>query len=160
MTSTSAHARRDQAPWYVPLFNPISRLLLRSGASLGPNVLVTAPGRRSGRPRTTPLAIIERDGRRWVWSPWGEVNWVRNLRAAGRATITVNRRSEEVRVHELDPVERLGFFRDVLRPVAKAMRGGVAFVRIVDGVDVREPERAADGRVVFELLEASSSGRG
>ena len=159
MTRTPAHAGRDQAPWYVPLVNPLSRLLLRAGISLGPNVLVTAPGRLSGHPRTSPLAIIEVDGRRWVWSPWGEVNWVRNLRAADRATITVHRRSEDVTVRELDPAERVWFFRDRLLPVAEAMRFGVAFVRIVDGVDVRQPERAADGRVVFELLSADSNGR-
>jgi len=45
-------------------------------------------GRTSGLPRTTPLAVIEVDGRRWVWSPWGEVHWVRNLRAAGRDVVT------------------------------------------------------------------------
>jgi deazaflavin-dependent oxidoreductase (nitroreductase family) len=141
----------------VPLLNPISRRVLRAGVSLGPNVLVTIPGRTSGQPRTTPLAIIDVDGRRWVWSPWGDVNWVRNLRAAGRATITVNRRSEEVAARELDPTERTAWFRDVLLAVARGMRGGVAFVRVVDGVDVRDPERAAEGRVVFELRRPSPS---
>ncbi len=155
MTSTAVHPRRDRAPWYVSLFNPFSRRLLRAGVSLGPNVLVTVPGRTSGQPRTTPLAIIDVDGRRWVWSPWGDVNWVRNLRAAGRATVMANRRSEEVVARELDPTERVAFFRDVLLPVARGMRGGVAFVRIVDGVDVRDPEQAAKGRVVFELRAAA-----
>ena len=66
------------------------------------NGLITIRGRKSGQPRTTPVAIIDVDGRRWIWAPWGEVNWVRNLRAAGRATITVRRRDEEVRATELD----------------------------------------------------------
>lgn len=151
MTATTTNPRPSHAPWYVPLFNPISRRLLRAGVSLGPNALVTAPGRTSGVPRTTPLAIIDAGGRRWVWSPWGEVNWVRNLRAAGRATVTVNRRSEEVEVRELGAAEREAFFRDVLLPVAQRARFGVAFVRMVDGVDIRRPAEAAEGRVVFEL---------
>jgi deazaflavin-dependent oxidoreductase (nitroreductase family) len=155
MTSTTAHARHDRAPRYVSLLNPLSRRLLRAGVSLGPNALVTIQGRTSGLPRTTPLAIIEVEGRRWVWSPWGEVNWVRNLRAAGRATITVNRRSEEVLARELDPTERIAYFRDIALPVASSMRFGVAFVRAIDGVDVRDPERAAAGSVVFELRGAS-----
>ncbi len=44
--------------------------------------LPTVPGRKSGVPRTTPVALGERDGRRWLVSPYGEVDWVRNLRAA------------------------------------------------------------------------------
>ena len=140
-----------RAPRYVPLINPIAKVLLHAGVPLGFNGLITIRGRKSGLPRTTPIAIIDVDGRRWIWSPWGEVQWVRNLRAAGKATITVRGREEEVRAIELDPPERLGFFRDVLLPVARGMRFGVPFIRIVDGVDLGRPSDAAVGRPVFEL---------
>ena len=83
-------------PPLVPFFNVVARPLLAAGVPMGFNGLVTIRGRKSGLPRTTPLAIIEVTGRRWIWSPWGEVQWVRNLRAAGRATITVRRRKQEV----------------------------------------------------------------
>jgi deazaflavin-dependent oxidoreductase (nitroreductase family) len=136
------------------VYNQINRLirpLLAAGMPMGFNGLLTVPGRRTGVPRTTPLAIIDVGGRRWVWSPWGDVQWVRNLRAAGRATITVRKHAEEVTARELSGDERVAFFRDVLGPVARKMRGGVLFVRVVDGVDLTDPEGAADGRVVFEL---------
>ena len=94
-----------RAPRSVSLFNPILKFLLAAGVPLGPNGLITIRGRKSGMPRTTPVAIIQLSGRRWVWAPWGEVNWVRNLRAAGRATITLRRRSEEVRATELDETQ-------------------------------------------------------
>jgi deazaflavin-dependent oxidoreductase (nitroreductase family) len=138
-------------PRYVTLFSPILRSMLGRGLPIGPNALVTILGRTSGQPRTTPLAIIEHDGRRWVWSPWGETQWVRNLRAAGRATISQRGREGEVRARELDAVERIAFFREVLGPVARAMRGGLTFVRLIDQVDLADPVEAADGRVVFEL---------
>jgi deazaflavin-dependent oxidoreductase (nitroreductase family) len=124
---------------------------LAAGVPLGPNGLVTIRGRKSGLPRTTPVAIIEVSGRRWIWAPWGDVHWVRNLRAAGRATITVSRRTEEVRATELDPTQRVGFFRDILGPHARGIPLGVWFVRIADGVDLDHPLEAAEGRVVFEL---------
>jgi hypothetical protein len=76
---------------------------------------------------------------------------VRNLRAAGRATITVRRRTEEVRAIELEPEERIAFFRDTLGPVARRIPFGATFIRLADGVDLRDPVRAADGRAVFEL---------
>ena len=141
-------------PRHVSLLNPVARRLLRAGVPLGPNVLLTIPGRRSGVPRTTPLAIIDQDGRRWVWSPWGDVNWVRNLRAAGRATVEVGGRQQAVVARELAPAERPAFFGEVLTPVARRMRFGMTFVRLVDGVDLRDPVAAAEGHPVFELLPA------
>jgi deazaflavin-dependent oxidoreductase (nitroreductase family) len=135
----------------MPLFNAIARPLLRAGVPLGPNGLLTVRGRKTGQPRTTPVAIIQVGGRRWVWGPWGEVQWVRNLRAAGRATITVRGRTEEVTTTELDPTQRVAFFRDVLGGLARSVPFGVWFIRTVDGVDVNRPEDAAEGRAVFEL---------
>src|ERR1044072_7192484 len=73
-----------RAPWYVPLINPIARRLLAAGVPLGFNGLITIRGRKSGLPRTTPVAVIESSGRRWVWAPWGDVQWVRNLRGGPR----------------------------------------------------------------------------
>jgi hypothetical protein len=76
---------------------------------------------------------------------------VRNLRAAGRATITVRRRQEEVRATELDPTQRVEYFRDVLGPLARSIPFGAWFIRSIDGVDLNDPVEAANGRVVFAL---------
>jgi deazaflavin-dependent oxidoreductase (nitroreductase family) len=143
--------RAAGVPRSVSLFSPVLKFLLTAGVPLGANGLITIPGRTSGLPRTAAVAIIKVGGRRWVWAPWGEVHWVLNLRAAGRATITVRRRREEVIATELDRTERVGFFRDVLAPYARSIPGGVTFIRLVDGVDLNRPEHAADGRRVFEL---------
>jgi deazaflavin-dependent oxidoreductase (nitroreductase family) len=138
-------------PRGINLLNAIAKPLLAAGIPMGPNGLLTVRGRTSGAPRTTPLAVIDVDGRRWIWSPWGEVHWVRNLRAAGRATLEVRRRTEEVTASELSPTERVAFFRDVVGPLARSIRGGVWFIRTFDGVDISDPEKAAEGRAAFEL---------
>jgi deazaflavin-dependent oxidoreductase (nitroreductase family) len=140
-----------RVPRSVSIFSPILKLLLRLRVPLGFNRLVTIRGRKSGLPRTAAIAVLGVSGRRWVWAPWGEVHWVRNLRAAGTATIKMRGRNEEVRAIELDPAERLAFFRDTLGPFARGLPFGVTFIRIVDGVDLNDPVAAADGRVVFEL---------
>lgn len=139
--------------WVFRTFNPFASFLLRLGVPMGFNGLLTVRGRKSGLPRTTPVAIIEHAGRRWIWAPWGDVQWVQNLRAAGRATITVRRREIKVVAKELDDGERVVFFRDVLRPVVQGIPGGIWFIRNVDGVDLHRPEDAAVGRQVFELRE-------
>lgn len=149
------HSRPTQhAPWRVTVFNPITRPLLARGVPLGPNGLITVRGRRSGEARSAAVAVIRVDGRRWIWAPWGEVNWVCNLRAAGRGTLTVNGRAEPVEARELTEPERVAYFRDVLRPYAAKVPFGVSMIRYVDGTDLRDPVTAARGRVVFELSAA------
>ena len=147
-----------RVPRQVSLFSAILKPLIAAGVSLGYNGLITIRGRKSGLPRTTPVAIIQVSDRRWVWAPWGEVHWVQNLRAAGRATITVRRREEEVTASELDPSQRVEFFRDVLGPLARSIPFGMSFIRLVDGVDITDPETAAESRRVFELHDARPIG--
>jgi deazaflavin-dependent oxidoreductase (nitroreductase family) len=159
MSMTERTGSAARVPRRVLVFGAVLKFLLKAGLPLGPNRLITIRGRRSGLPRMTPLAVIAVSGRRYVWAPWGEVHWVRNLRAAGHATITVRGRKEEVRAIELDPIERVGFFRDTLGPLARSIPLGVWFSRIVDGVDLDHPLEAAEGRVVFELHPAEPSAR-
>src|ERR1700716_3829748 len=103
-------------PGVVPLFNPIARRLMRLGVPLGPNALLSVRGRKSGQARTTPVAVVAVGGRRWVQSPFGEVNWVRNLRAAGEGTLILGRRQEPVRAIALSTDEAAAFFGEVLGP--------------------------------------------
>jgi deazaflavin-dependent oxidoreductase (nitroreductase family) len=143
-----------RVPLSVRLFSPILKFLLRARVPLGYNRLVTIRGRKSGLPRTAAIAVLKVGERRWVWAPWGEVNWVRNLRAARRATIAERGRDEEVRASELDSAERIVFFRDVLGPFARRIPFGYWFIRLVDGVDLRDPVKVAKDRRVFELHPA------
>ena len=149
-------AQRLKVPWFMPIFNAVSRPLLAAGLPMAFNGLITVAGRKTGLPRTTPVAVIEVKGRRWVWAPWGEVDWVRNLRAAGKATVTMRRREQQVRATELDPADRERFFRDVLTPLSKRYPGGYWFFRFADGVDLHHPDEIARDRRVFELSPTES----
>jgi F420H(2)-dependent quinone reductase len=58
----------------VPLFRaigPLMRLVLRLGLPAGPNALLTVRGRVTGRPYSTPVAIWEFGGRRFVQASFG-----------------------------------------------------------------------------------------
>jgi deazaflavin-dependent oxidoreductase (nitroreductase family) len=112
-------------PGFVAFFNPLAQRMLGVGIPMGPNALITIRGRKSGLDRTTPVAVVEIDGRRWVIGTFGETNWVRNLRAAGTATITVGRRIEKVRVVELSVEDGGIFFRDLVGPFVQRMPLGL-----------------------------------
>jgi deazaflavin-dependent oxidoreductase (nitroreductase family) len=141
-----------KAPSFVGLFNPIARRVLRAGPLLGPNALITVRGRKSGVPRTTPIALVQIDGKRWVIGTFGETNWVRNLRAAREATLTVGRKRDEVIAHELDFEDRAAFFRDVIGPYVRRIRIGGLLLSVLGARDVlADPRAAAEHRPVFEL---------
>src|SRR5215510_5133468 len=109
----ATQTRSFRLPAWVPYFNPIARFLLSVGVPMGPDVLLTVSGRKSGLPRTTPVTVCENAGRRGLISPFGETDWVRNLRASGRATIWIGRRKEEVTAIELGLADAGAFIRDV-----------------------------------------------
>ena len=97
--------KTNQAPRFVRLANMLTKTLLRAGLPLSgfgyPMYLLTVRGRKSGQPPTTPVVIVEQEGKQYLLSPFGVVNWVRNLRASGVATFTRGRRHEEIRAREL-----------------------------------------------------------
>src|SRR5438445_9886517 len=140
-----------RAPLHVRLFGQVLKFLLEHRVPLGPNRIVLIRGRKSGLLRPTPIAVLRVDGRLFVWAPWGEVNWVRNLRAAPRATIIERNGQGEVKATELDAPQRVEFFRDILAPNARRIPFGFLFVRLMDGVDLNRPVEVAEDRRVFEL---------
>ena len=145
-----------RAPRFVPLFNPVAARLLRLGRFMGPNALLTVRGRKSGEARTTPVAVVEIKGRRWVVGTFGEVNWVRNLRAAREGVITVGSRRETVRATELSPDESARFFSGVLAPYASDGALKRLVLRMLGASDIlTDPSGAAARRPVFELESAA-----
>ena len=148
---------RRRLPRWVPYFNAIAKPLLAIGVPMGPDVLLTVRGRKSGLPRTTPVTICDYGGRRGFISPFGETDWVRNLRATGTGTIRHGRRQEEIRAVELDHAEAVRFVREVICPIAADSRAGDWFVRNVDKIDLDHPEQAVIGKPVFEVYAIAPS---
>jgi len=140
-------------PLFVRVGNAIMTLLLKRGVRVATNTLLTVPGRKSGVPRTTPVTIIEHEGGRYVQSPFGEVDWVRNLRAAGAATLTHGRHTEPVSAIELSPEEAAPVLRHALT-IAPAM------IRSYFGVTADSPleeiVREAPRHPAFRLVGAAA----
>jgi deazaflavin-dependent oxidoreductase (nitroreductase family) len=149
---------KPRIPSLVGFFNPLAQRMLGIGIPMGPNALITVRGRKSGEPRTTPVALIEIDGKRWVSSPFGDVNWVRNLRAAGQATLTIGRHEELVTATELSAQEKVGFFRDLMGPFVRRIPLGLGRLMLGSVLGAKDivddPVGAAERHPVFELHAA------
>jgi deazaflavin-dependent oxidoreductase (nitroreductase family) len=99
-------AKTYRVPSFVRLGNFFTTTLLRAGLKPGNMALLTVRGRKSGLPRTTPVSLLgESDGQRWLIAAFGEVDWVRNLRAAGEASLKRGRRPQHIFVKELSAEE-------------------------------------------------------
>ena len=142
----------SRAPFFVTLLNPIIHRLMGAGVPFGPNALLSVRGRTTGQLRTTPIAVVEIGGRRWVQSPFGEVNWVRNLRAAGEGILTMGRRQEPVRAVALTPEQTAAFFQEILGPYIRRLPLGTVLIGLLGAREIlTDPVGAAKRHPVFEI---------
>lgn len=112
-------AAPHRIPWVVRALSPLVLRLLGAGMPMGQNALLTVRGRTSGAPRTFPITLLETAGHRYVFAAFGDVNWVHNLRAARKATITQGRHKDAVTAVELTPEEAAPIMRAAFAPALK-----------------------------------------
>ncbi len=89
-----------EPPWLVrKVFNP---LVMR----LGMATTLVVPGRKTGELRSTPVNVLEHGDARYLIAPRGTTQWVKNLRAAGKAQLRRKGAVEDVRAEEVAVEER------------------------------------------------------
>jgi len=80
--------------------------LVRIGLIRGHFYVLEVRGRRSGRTISMPVDPLELNGRRYLVSPRGYSNWVRNAHAAGEIALMRGLRREHYRLREVPVIER------------------------------------------------------
>ncbi len=96
-------------------FNRLFSLFTSMGVTPSRMITLEVKGRRSGQVRSNPLNQVEHEGERYLVSPRGESEWVRNVRAAGGEAVIRHGGREKVRLEEIAAEERA--------PVLKAYLG-------------------------------------
>ena len=145
-------------PFYIPLFNHFIRTFLRIGIPMGYVTLLTVQGRKTGKPRRNPVGLFKHDGQRYLFSTFGDVNWVRNLRSAKQATMRQGWRRQSVIPVELSPEEAAVILKKAVAP-AFAGLGGKVFgehMPLKPDAPMGEFVEEAKRHPVFQLRETSS----
>jgi deazaflavin-dependent oxidoreductase (nitroreductase family) len=154
-------AKTYRVTFTVRASNWIVERLMRAGVRIGPSrfpfVLLTVRGRKSGQSRTTPVVAAEYDGKRYLIGTFGSVNWVRNLRAAGEATLTRGRRAEQISVVELTPAEASPFLKQLISDPYSA-RFSRAYFEVTPDAELAAFEREAPHHPVFLVRPVAASG--
>ena len=149
-----SNSERIRPPWWLKYVNKVMIGLQRLGVNFGP-VVLTVPGRKTGKPRSTPVTPMTVDGKRYVVGGLPGGDWAANVRAAGEASIQIGRRIERVRMVEI-PVDDA---RPLLRAFPVEVPNGVGFMKnagLVTGPNPDEFEALAGRCPVFRLDAVSA----
>ncbi|HTP01946.1 MAG TPA: nitroreductase/quinone reductase family protein [Anaerolineales bacterium] len=133
--------------WFTDLNAFVIRISKgRIGSRLGTQsiLILHTKGRRSGEPRSTPIAYFDYRGRYLlVGSNWGRpknADWLLNLRKEPRARVDVKGRSYNVQAHEAEGEEYSRLWAYVTEKHAQYLRYQAMTARRIPVV-VLEPAR-------------------
>ena len=148
----TAHYR---APgWFTRnVFNRFVAFLTRHGVSVMGSRVLAVRGRSSGDWRTTPVNLLEVDGRRYLVSARGEGQWVRNLRVSGSGELRLGKGTEPFKARELDDGEKVPVLRAYLK--RWKVEVGVFFEGVGPDSTDEQIRSIAAGHPAFEILPAS-----
>jgi deazaflavin-dependent oxidoreductase (nitroreductase family) len=146
--------RYVQPGWFTRnIFNRSVRRLTRMGISVAGSRELRVQGRKSGEWRTTPVNLLSADGDRYLVSPRGTTQWVRNIRSSGEGELRVGRRVEAFRIAEVPDELKVPVLREYLR------KWGWEVGAFFEGVDTSATDddlaRIAPGFPVFRVLAAA-----
>ena len=127
-------------PRYLKPMNKFMMAVQKLGIPTGPAMVLTVPGRKTGKPRSTPMTPFEHDGGLYVVAGYPGADWASNARAAGAGTLSRGRSSRQVKIVELDVAES----RSVLRAFAIKVPVGVGFAKRSGLVRDGAPDEFAD----------------
>ncbi|WP_166904199.1 nitroreductase family deazaflavin-dependent oxidoreductase [Mycobacterium sp. DL440] len=129
----SEHTTEPRPPRWLKPMNKFMMAVQRVGIPTGPAMVLTVPGRKTGKPRSTPMTPFDHDGGLYTVAGYPGSDWAANARAADTGTLARGRRSRTVRIVELTPDQS----RPVLRAFAVKVPVGVGFAKrsglVVDG---------------------------
>lgn len=149
----------DGSAWSARQFRPsrarrvgdaVISVFVRAG--LVPSTyLLTTRGRRTGRPRTNPVTIVEHDGKRWLVAPYGVVSWVRNVRADRRVVVRRRFVRHSYTVREVAAQEAGPVLKEYVR-IATATR---PYFNASKDAPIEDFIAEADRHPVFELVSTT-----
>ena len=144
-------AERYQRPgWFTTnVFNRIVAGLTRAGISVWGSRVLEVPGRTTGEPRRNPVNLLTVDGQRYLVSPRGHSQWVRNLRTSGSGRLLLGRKSEAFTAAEVGDDEKVPLLRAYLK--RWRMEVGVFFGGVGPDSSDEELRRIAPDHPVFRI---------
>jgi|SRR5437588_13114544 len=95
-------------------FNRAFGLLVRIGLGLAHNYLLEVRGRKSGRTYSTPVNLLDFEGKQYLVAPRGYTQWVRNVVANGEASLVRGSKRRQVSLKPIDDEAKADILKEYL----------------------------------------------
>jgi deazaflavin-dependent oxidoreductase (nitroreductase family) len=140
--------------WLKPM-NKFMIAVQKLGLPTGPPMVLTVPGRKTGRPRSTPMTPFSLDGQLYVVAGFPDADWASNARAAGVGTLSKGRKARRIKITELTAEQA----RPVLRVYPVEVPVGIGFLKRSGLVSQGTPEEveALAGRIAVFRFDPISA---
>jgi deazaflavin-dependent oxidoreductase (nitroreductase family) len=135
---------------------PVERFFNRAfgflvGLGIGPvyMYLLQVRGRKSGRVYSTPVNVLDVEGKRYLAAPRGRTQWVRNAEAVGEITLKKGRRRQTFRLRPIPDGEKPELLKIYLERFVTAVQ---RYFPVKAGSAPEAFREVAPNYPVFELL--------
>lgn len=109
---------------------------------------LVVPGRKSGKLYSTPVNMLEHDGKLWLVAPRGRTQWTYNAEAAGEVVLKRGSSRTRYAIRATQPEERPVLLKHYLETYASQVR---RFFKVAPGAPVSEFATIAGDHPVYEL---------
>jgi deazaflavin-dependent oxidoreductase (nitroreductase family) len=96
------------------IFNRVFGFLVGLGLGFSYNYLLEVRGRKTGKLYSTPIDLLELNGKKYLVAPRGRTQWVRNAEAAGEVTLKKGSKRQKFRLRPLADAEKLAILKAYL----------------------------------------------
>ena len=123
------------------------------GLGIGPSYmqLLQVPGRKTGRVYSTPVNLLQVDGKLYLVAPRGRTQWVRNAEAAGEIVLKRGSTRRKYRLRPIPDVEKPEILKLYLHSYKSAVQ---RYFPVPAGSPAAAFRDIASNYPVFELLPA------
>jgi deazaflavin-dependent oxidoreductase (nitroreductase family) len=144
--------RSFRAPSAVErVFNRVFGFVVGLGWGFSYNYLLQVRGRKSGKIYSTPVDLLERDGKRFLVAPRGRTQWVRNAEAAGEVTLKKGKLRQTFRLRVLSDQEKPEILKAYLDQFKREVQ---TYFPVAAGSPVEAFRGLVESYPAFELIAA------
>jgi deazaflavin-dependent oxidoreductase (nitroreductase family) len=131
------------------IFNRLFGFLVGLGLGFSHNYLLQVRGRKSGKVYSTPINLLELNGKSYLVAPRGRTQWVRNAEAAGEVTLKKGSGQRKFRLNRILDAEK----PQILKAYLDTFKREVQTYFTIPAGSPQESFAASSGSSpVFELL--------
>ncbi len=136
--------------WIAKIANRVWAMIASWGICSNSVITLEVTGRKSGRTVSLPVVVAVVDGERYLVSMLGEnVNWVRNVRAAGGRALLHSGGREEIHLEEVAASQRA----PILKAFLLRAPGARPHVPVNKEAPLAEFEKVAPAFPVFRVVK-------